>query len=513
MKKYLLIVLTLMTTAIFAQVPEDAIRYSWLGHNGSARYMAIGGTMGSLGGDISTAYVNPAGLGFYKTGEFVFNKNNTSFRDGAMVTEKRNLFNLGTIGVVNGFSYKQDPKRSSSFAFALTQTANFNNRIRYSALNNHSSFSEQFVEEFAASGLSIDEVLNTGSALPYTSAPALYTYLIDTVRNGSTYIVRGMPENILDAGQALRQEVDRTTKGGLYELAFSYADSYNDKVFLGATVGVPIVSYKSNSTFTESDTSASETNLFKKAVFTDDFKTTGVGVNLKLGLIYRPQEYIRLGIALHTPSFMYQSDTRSTTLLNEKEGIDTAREVFVSSDLFSADNSAKNSYIQQTPWKAVISAAYVFREVADVTRQRGFISADVEYVNHRSSRFRVEDEEEPANMAKKSYYKALNNALKDQYKGTFNFRVGGELKFNVIMARLGFAYYGDPYKEKALKANRTMLSGGLGYRHRGFFVDVTYVHQKTKDINFPYRLSDRENTYAQMDQLQGNISATVGIKF
>ena len=46
--------------------PEDALRYSFYPQNGSARNLAIGGAMGSLGGDITATYVNPAGLGFYK---------------------------------------------------------------------------------------------------------------------------------------------------------------------------------------------------------------------------------------------------------------------------------------------------------------------------------------------------------------------------------------------------------------------------------------------------------------
>ena len=87
------------------------------------------------------------------------------------------------------------------------------------------------------------------------------------------------------------------------------------------------------------------------------------------------------------------------------------------------------------------------------------------------------------------------------------------MKFNTIMARLGFAYYGNPYKDAAFKANQVLLSGGLGYRNKGFFVDLTYVHRVLKDVNFPYRLEDRANTFASLDQKQGNIIATVGFKF
>ncbi len=518
MKKSLLISFILIGCKLIAQVPEDALRYSWLSHTGTARYMAIGGVMGSLGGDITAAFVNPAGLGFYRTGEAVFtpafllNNNKSAFRDGAVATDKKNSVNIGTTGYVKGFSEKHDPTTNTSFAIALNQTANFNNVIHYSGLNNHSSFSEQFAEEFARSGISIADILNTNSAIPYTAAPAVFTYLIDTVWDGTKYVVRGAPEVILDAAQALKQEMTKTTKGGMYELAFAYAENHRDKWFMGATLGVPIVAYKSNSVLTESDTSSNTTNLFKSATFTDDFKTLGIGVNLKFGVIYRPQEYIRLGLALHTPSFIYQTDTRTTSVFNAKEGTDTLRDEFVKSTTFTEDKAGKNSYIQMTPWKAIVSASYVFREVSDVKKQRAFISADIEYTNHRGTRFSV-DEDKDENASKKAYYKALTKTLKNQYKGTFNFRVGGELKFNIIMARLGFAYYTNPYKDRSLKANKMLLSGGLGYRNKGFFVDLTYVHSMTKDVNFPYRLEDRENTYASLKQTQGNISATFGVKF
>jgi hypothetical protein len=81
------------------------------------------------------------------------------------------------------------------------------------------------------------------------------------------------------------------------------------------------------------------------------------------------------------------------------------------------------------------------------------------------------------------------------------------------MTRLGFAMFGNPYKESELKARRMNLSGGLGYRNKGVFVDLTYVHSLNKDVNFPYRLSDRENTFAEINDSNGNLLLTVGFKF
>jgi long-subunit fatty acid transport protein len=267
--------------------------------------------------------------------------------------------------------------------------------------------------------------------------------------------------------------------------------------------------YSSNTTFKESDTSARTNNYFKSFTYTDDFTTKGIGIAARLGVIYRPKEYIRLGLAVHSPMFMGLTDKRTTTLSTQLENPVAAFNT--TSQTFTNNQPGESNYLQSSPWKIIGSASYVFREVANTKRQRAFITADIEYVQHRGSRFGSDNEDAGEN--EKAYFRELNKVVKGEYKGAFNFRVGGELKFNTIMGRLGFAHYGNPYKETAYKANRMLLSGGLGYRNKGVFVDVTYVHAITKDVDLPYRLSDRANTFASLKQQRGTVMATVGFKF
>ena len=88
------------------------------------------------------------------------------------------------------------------------------------------------------------------------------------------------------------------------------------------------------------------------------------------------------------------------------------------------------------------------------------------------------------------------------------------MKFKTIMARLGFAWYGNPYDDSELAARKMNLSGGLGYRNRGMFIDLTYVHSLIKDVNFPYRVEPpRLNTFAEVNNGNGNILVTLGFKF
>ena len=497
-----------------SQIPEDILRYSFFPQNGTARSLAIGGAMGSLGGDITATYVNPAGLGNFRTGEWVVSpgwvlNNNQSLYRGTGLNNHKNSFSFGTTGLVYGSANRFDPSSSQALSIAITQTAHFNNTLRYKGFNNFSSYSEQWAEEVSRSGLSIDQILGNPQ-YAYGSAPALYTYLVDTFRTGNELNVKSLPEFILDNGQALLQEKTIDTRGGLYELAIGYAYNKKDKWLFGGTLGIPLLHYRNTTTFSERDSSSNTGNNFNYFNYTDEFSTSGAGLNLKLGVIYKPKEHIRLGLAVHTPTFMISlTDKRTSTLDTDTEGYNG--KASVSSTLFTNNQPGESRYSMLTPWRFMVSGSYVFREVADVRRQKAFVTADIEYTTYGQSGF-YSANDAPTND-EITYFKSLNQVIRSQYKGNFNFRLGGELKFNTIMTRLGLAYYGNPYRDEALKASRTLISGGLGYRHKGFFIDLTYVHACNKEADVAYRLSDKSNTFASFNNRRGQIIASFGIKF
>jgi hypothetical protein len=168
-------------------------------------------------------------------------------------------------------------------------------------------------------------------------------------------------------------------------------------------------------------------------------------------------------------------------------------------------------YNLYSPWKFILSGSYIFGGgEADVKQQKGFLTADLEYTTTGSPRFKPENNN---TQAQSDYYDSVNAGVRNSYKGSLGMRLGGELKFNTLMARAGFAYYTTPYKESDLKADRLFVSGGLGYRNRGIFVDLTYVMGFSRDANFPYRLSDKSNVVATLKENGGTIIATVGFKF
>jgi hypothetical protein len=515
-KRTLLGTLILFSLSLRAQIPEDVLKYSWQPTNGTARINAIGGAMGSLGGDISATFVNPAGLGFYKTSEIVlspgfnFLKNKSNFR-GTNASDKGSNFNLGTSGIVAGW---QGSGRWSSKAisFGVTRKANFSNKIYYTGKNDFSSYAEQYAAQAAGSGLSLDDILNSTSVSLGTRM-AVYTYLIDTATLGSNpnpdVVSLSMYDQLKNGGAFLiNQSHSIETSGGITELAIGYAANMDDKLYIGGSIGMPIVKYQKKSIFREEDATGNNANYFDFSELSETFTTKGMGINAKLGIIVKPVELVRLGFTVHTPTwYSFEDSYKATMSVNTENSRSNPGTVTVSSDVVNGGQNPTYKYELISPWKFMLSGSYVLREAEDIRQQKGFLTADVEYVTYKANKFRnAEDYNDDG------YFKQVNATMKDYYKGAINFRVGGELKFTTFMTRLGFAYYGNPYADKELKASKMFISGGLGYRNAGIFIDLTYVHGLQKDVNFPYRLPDKANTFATTKGSGGNVMLTVGFK-
>jgi hypothetical protein len=508
--KILTAILLIAAHQVSAQVPEEALRLSWKTQMGTARNQAIGGAMGSLGGDATTAMVNPAGLAFFKTSDiiitpgFKFGKGTGIFRETSTKGTGENNFSPGTSGLVlGGFGYKA----KNSFSITVTQVADFNQTVSYKGQNNYSSFAEPLADEFSASQLTIDQALNS-SNISLPTKMALYTYLVDTATIGGNKQVIARSEFT----SLLNQEHLSQISGGITEITAGFAHELNKKILLGLSIGIPIAKIDRNTYYRESDATSNTDNDFNYMAYRENFNLKGVGFNLKGGFIYRPKEYIRLGLAFHSPDMMMLTETFNSGMAADLEKLFFPNTGYdsVGSSTISGNSEEVYKYTTYTPGKIILSGSYVFREVENINRQKGFITADIEYVNYKWMRFGSSEEE--TNQTKE-FYKPFNDAIDATYKSAFNFRLGGELKFKIIMARLGFAYYSNPYKDKELKAGKMNLSGGLGYRHKGMFLDLTYVHHINKDVNFPYRVSaPRANTFANLKDTGGNVLLTVGFK-
>ncbi|SKA02569.1 OmpP1/FadL family transporter [Sediminibacterium ginsengisoli] len=512
MKQCLLLITCFISMYAVAQTPDEALRMAWFTQNGSARNIATGGVMGSLGGEITANHVNPAGIGLFKTNEFAisggFLMNNNKFRyRGSDTTSQRNNFNYGASGIIlsSGDNRGNSKWTSSAFAISVNQLANYNNHVQFKGFNNFSSFSEQYLEEL------VRDRADTNAALSnyiFGSSLAFRTYLIDTTA-GPGGVVTGF-QSLVPISTGVNQSYDAVTRGGYHEIALGLAGNMADKMYVGGSLTIPVISYQRDIIYRETDASTNTNNDFSFFEYKETFTSKGIGIGAKLGFIYKPQDYWRFGVAIHTPQFIGFKDEIRSSLSANTEGYYAGGTLTETSDNLNSGNPGRREYNLLTPWRAIASASYVFREVNDTRRQRAFISADLEYVNYRGARFSASDGSDPS---LRDYYHMINDAIKDTYKGNINLRVGGELKLHTIMFRLGGAFYGSPYADKEIKANRILATGGIGYRDHGIFIDLSYAHSFNKDAQFAYRLNDKPNTYAQQGGSAGSVMMTFGVKF
>lgn len=514
MKRKIYVVIFLLSSYIsFSQSPEDALRLSWFQQRGTARNQAIGGAMVSLGGDASASHVNPAGLAFFKTSDFIltpglqFGKGKSSFRGTNNTGTSQTAFSLGTSGFVfGGFGQKA----KNSFAITVTQHANFNYTSGYKGLNDYSSFGEPLADEFASSNLTIDQALAYTSSISIPTRMSLYTYLVDTVTvNGSPQVI-ARSEN-----PAMREQENRVeSSGGITEINLGWGTEISKKFMAGISLGVNIVKQERRTYFHESDATENTNNDFSFLTYDETVTIKGYGLNFRGGLIYRPKEYIRLGLAVHSPTWMPLKETLSSGFAADLENLFGAGNGYDSvgiSTITGGGQESETEYTLNSPTRIMISGSYVFREVEDIRNQKGFITADIEYTNYKWLNYGPYDGD--VDNFTKVPFEPYNEAIDALYKGTFNFRIGGELKFKTIMARAGFAYYTSPYKDQELKARKMFASAGLGYRNKGVFVDLTYVQRLNKNVDFPYRVNPpRANTFADLKDNGGNVILTVGFK-
>lgn len=506
-------------SVLFAQEPLDAIRYSWLTPQGTARTQAIGGAIIGLGGDITALNVNPAGLGLYKTNELVltpgysFNNSKTTYR-GSSATDSKSSFNYGPIGVMWGIPSRNANSKwkNVSIGLSLSKVANFNSKVAVDGNNNQSSFSEKYLDQLIRGNAT--DPNSAALDYPYGASLGINTFLIDPTYDSNDNLTGYASNSTVATGIRQQQTID--SKGGISDFSVGVGSNYGDVFYFGGSVNINTLKYTRNSSFRETDITGDGNNDFNYFVAGDYLSTEGVGITIKAGVIFKPVDALRIGINFHSPSWYTFNDTYTSALTTDTEGYAGVR-TQSSLDL-NEGYSGEYSYQYSSPMRIGAGFAYIFGTQQDVSSQKGFISADVEYINYTGSSFNTQDN---TNQSDKDYFSVLNRTIDNSFKSAVNFRLGGELKFETFMFRAGLGYYGNPYTSNYFNnqpnditdASKMNISGGAGWRNKGVFIDLTYVHQIIKDAYFPYRLDEGVFDAAKLTSTVGNVLLTVGFKF
>jgi long-subunit fatty acid transport protein len=490
MKKIILTIVCLVVYFIgHAQSASDALRYTYLPPiTGTARTLAIGGAIGALGADFSAISINPAGIAQYRGSEFVITPG--FFHASTQATlrstgnsnlpandryDKLNISNIGAVFVTRNDNPESNWK-TSNFAIGYNKIASIGQNMFYDG-NSTNSIMNNFKESVKINGLTpfSTQLAFEAGALFKDSITGKYNSDFDNINE----------KNFKS------QSINRT--GNIGELAFNYAANYKDKISIGFTLGVPLLSFEEAKIYSESD-AYNTIKFFNTLKYEEKLITEGAGLNIKAGIIYRANQMLRIGLAYHSPTFYAMTDQYNSSFTYNFTGGDGK----IYNDV-SASPEGQFNYKLFTPSKFIGS-------VGVIIGKNGFISSDIEYTDYSASNFSFEGDN-------KTTEREINADIQNRFKSTLNIRLGGELAFDVFRFRGGLgitpsAYLGD---------NNTNMSYSMGFgiRGRNTFVDFGYRIDKKSQIYKPYNnIVDKSSETLVDEKLSANnFVLTVGFKF
>ena len=489
----------------------DVLRYSERFYQGTARSAGSGNAFGALGTDFGGISINPAGLGMYRRSDFgatfaLSHQTATSTYLGSSADDDKYNINWSSLGLViagpqtrkgqlitEGWSFV-------NFAMGFNRTNNFNSNVTISGVNTKNSIINSYRQ--AANGNYPSQLLGstTYGYLAYQS------YLIDAIPGDTSHYTDAL--NGANYGKLRMNQTDNiSTTGHMNDFFMSLGGNYSDKIFIGGTFTIPSVAFSSDRTFSETNvTPDTARGRYVSSTLNEKFTTRGYGVNATLGIIIKPNPHFNIGGSVQLPTFLWLHDGYSYSMTSQ---------VYVGGVLnkYPAIGVASNAdyyYSVVTPLRTTLSAAYLFGK-------QGFISADYEYVDYKSSRFNSTFDGSTV----------LNQQIKNVFQGGNNLRIGAEMRSDVFAFRAGVAYYGSPYKSSTLdsaisgsKANSgtTMVySLGIGIREpdKNYYLDMAFQYYVKKDYWQPYNLEQTSYIVdgSNITNRRTNFMVTLGTRF
>ena len=407
-----------------------ALLFSQDDANGTARFTSMSGAFGALGGDISVMNVNPAGLAVFNNSSFSgsLNSRSTAITARYYGTSRENqdqFLNLSQAGAVLVFNnaYKSD---WSKFAIG------FNYRI-----------TKDFTNGFEARG-------NSG-------IPTFRDFPLDDITEAIDYDI------------AEEQRFFNNYTGEINEMNFAFSSMYKDKLYVGAALNFYDLNFSQVSTLVEFNRDVDGNTLDAK-LYQENF-TTGDGISLNAGFIYKVNKNFRFGLSYQTPTLFTELLEESNIVDNDGFMGDT--EITVSNDTMSYANTSGGNFPSQrfiyrlkTPSKLTASAAFVFGK-------NGLLSID--YSNKKYQNIKISNGD----------FSNENQFFQNELRNTHSFNVGSEWRFERFSIRGGYKFEQSPDKLALDSDNLKGYSFGGGYNFGNFKLDFAYSdNNRTAPYNF-----------------------------
>lgn len=483
------------TTALFclghagrlaAQVYTEMLHYAMTQVDGSGRTVGAGGALGALGADIGALSINPAGLGRYHRSELVFaigwDGTHTSSLFGATKESiNKSFMSLPAMGIVFAGRTRQSDWKALNVSVTYNRQTNYNRRFFFEG-DASGSLIDKFVDD--ARGVDPNDLDN------YTTGLAYDVFAIYDDNHDLNY-----ESDFSGVTDSFYHSQDILERGSMGELGIALASNYKDRLYIGMSFGIPVLSYKVDKTYQERD-DHNTIQYFDRLRFDENVTTSGSGFNVKLGLIYRVSKMLHIGMALHSPTWLDLSDSYNNTMLYQYT--DGAGE---HSNEKTPEESGAFDYRVRTPWRAILSGGVVIG-------RRAFWGVDIGLVNYASSEFDLTRELQ--SQETRDLERDLNRQISKNFRQATNFRTGGEYRYKTFRFRAGIGLYGSALADD--DSFSKVYSLGVGYRVKNFFADLAWRSNAYAEGYAPFSGDYLKPTAALINTKHHTVSLTVGIK-
>lgn len=483
----------------------DLYELSFTSHNyGTARSMAMGNAFTALGADMVSASLNPAGIGMYVQSDLnislmmQFSKTPTANSDAfypvgtpkhdQTFSDHSERFGLSSFGGIFTAYKGTGTLTNINFGVTYNRIADFNRNTLIASIGNPytNSLANVFCTLANVDGLTTkdDGTMSFGSDPFYWGAVLAYKNGLTNKDDQGWFIDRISPDAEVDQYSSVE------TRGSLGEYAITAGFNLSDRFYIGASLGIQTLSYRREVFYGEDYIYTEETLPSGDAMpyqliymnYMQRTRLSGTGFNFKIGATARPVDWLRIGIAYHTPTYYdvairYGGNMWSTTfsLGDNPEDYDIGPRGYMYDDV-------------STPiWEDVGPNAWRFRSpsrlltgVAVTLLKRIIVSADYERSWYQSTRL------QHSPIMGLSY----TGTNKELFKGSNTLRVGAEAYILPFLpVRVGYIWSGSTLREgykdiiasHSIPTEQWYATAGFGIKFNSYiYLDLAYQYGTTK---------------------------------
>lgn len=471
----------------YSQNESDALRYSRQMPGGTARYVSMGGALGALGADYSVVSSNPAGLGLFRKNQITFSPSvftgstQSNYWENNS-TNSRTIPNISNFGIVLCGDYRKNKRPDQGFQYVqfsigYNKTNHLANRTVLLGDNDQSSIISEYLRN-----------LQNGNASAFYEQLALNTDVI--ISQSGSYSAFGGDWPAVKKTQS--QYI--TERGSQGEVNLNLSANLANKLYMGVGLNYSVLNYTRYSSFEETYAQSSNPEL-RYFNINESLITSGGGANIRLGLIYTPADFFRLGVSFHSPTW-YR--------LNDKFQNDMTASYYTTPAYQAYTRKAESPYgaflyRYRNPLKVQASAGFIIAKLAT-------IGVEYEFMDYSTNRFSAVNDGF-------AFLNQLNSRINSTFDQAHTIRVGGELKMDPVSVRLGFNYMTSPFSVNFTNESPVFIySGGLGYKFKkGFFLDAAYQLFQTRMNYYPYAADIAQP--AELKIVRHNLIFTAGVNF